>query len=135
MPAWGWAPVADSVGINGSYMIPVETGMLCSERLKSAEPCEKGGERWNTTVKTFIGLSDMNEKNIAAWKYLRDSGCILSTPKFPNSNPDVSRAREVQMLQMRIEGKAWEGRRDYALKMIAQKKGENYCPEDGLSLF
>lgn len=133
-PAWAWAPVADHINVDGAYMIPVDCGMICSERLKTTSMDANSKPVWRTTVKTFIGKAELNEKNREAWDYLKGAGCMTSTPDFPAPGEPCQRAQTL-MFQMRAEGKAWEHRRDYALKMVAKKAGEAAPDPAGLGLF
>lgn len=126
MPAWGWAGVADTIDVNGAYMIPVEDGMLYSERIQAADD----RKTWKNIVKTFIGHEDMNEANMTSWRYLRDSGCIRATPAFPRVE-EASRREEAMMFQMKAEGGAWEYRRAHARRLAGEDPGQT--PE--LSLF
>jgi hypothetical protein len=114
-----WSSIATHDGDAGSWMLPMENGLVCAQNvtLKSADP-EIGGLNV-PLIKTFIDCGSFRHQNAGAWERLVANGILETRPKFPSREAPEAEHLRLWAL-MRDEGRGWDLRHAHALRMRAE---------------
>jgi hypothetical protein len=109
-----WSSIARSFNVPGSWMLPVEDGLICAGSLRWTDGL--GGEAIRVPViRTFIARDNFRPRNAEVWGRLVDAGALELNPSLLTENTDRDLFRVWDL--MRQEGMAWDQRREYAKRL------------------
>lgn len=113
-----WSSIARSFNVPGSWMLPVENGLICAGSLRWTDGL--GGEEIRVPViRTFIARNNFRPRNAEVWGRLVDAGALELSPSLLSENKDPDLFRVWDLLWQ--EGKAWDQRREHAKRLREER--------------
>lgn len=112
--AGAWSMIAKAFDVPGSWMLPVENGLICATGGIWSQK-QGGEERRVPFIRTFIARGNFRPRNAQIWDRLVSAGALEKTPSLlsENTDPDLFRLWEL----MWKEGREWDRMRAHAIRV------------------
>jgi hypothetical protein len=122
-----WSMISLAFDLPGSWMLPVENGLICATGGRWKQSAEEEGRRV-PFIRTFIAKENFRPRSAEVWNRLVDAGALERTPLLLAQNKDPELFRLWGLMAQ--EGRAWDERRAYA-KRLQEGRGPVPVPSGG----